>query len=91
MTKGKNLRVAVIGAGAAGILAAIKLQEYGVEEVRVFEKESDLGGTWRDNTYPGPILRCAFPSLSVLFCAEPGLEPYFLSGVRDLCLHARGG
>ena len=69
MTKGKNLRVAVIGAGAAGILAAIKLQEYGVEEVRVFEKESDLGGTWRDNTYPGLI--CDVPSHLYRFSFAP--------------------
>jgi len=55
-----QFRVAIIGAGAGGLMAAIKLRGAGVEQVRVFEKENDLGGTWRDNTYPGLI--CDVPS-----------------------------
>jgi len=47
-----SLRVAVIGAGMAGILAAIKLQDRGIE-CDVFEKGASVGGTWRENTYPG--------------------------------------
>lgn len=46
------LRAAVIGAGMAGILAAIKLRERGMDCV-VFEKGDSVGGTWRENTYPG--------------------------------------
>lgn len=53
------MRVAVIGAGMSGILAAIKLRERG-DEVVVYEKADRLGGTWRDNTYPG--LSCDVPS-----------------------------
>ena len=53
------MRVAVIGAGMSGILAAIKLRERG-DEVVVYEKAATLGGTWRDNTYPG--LSCDVPS-----------------------------
>jgi cation diffusion facilitator CzcD-associated flavoprotein CzcO len=53
------VRVAVIGAGMSGILAAIKLRERG-DEVVVYEKADRLGGTWRDNTYPG--LSCDVPS-----------------------------
>ena len=53
------MRVAVIGAGMSGILAAIKLKERG-DEVVVYEKAATLGGTWRDNTYPG--LSCDVPS-----------------------------
>lgn len=55
-----DLRFAVIGAGMSGMLAAIKLEEAGFRHVEVFEKASDLGGTWRDNTYPG--LSCDVPS-----------------------------
>jgi len=47
-----SLRVAVIGAGMAGILAAIKLQDRGID-CDVFEKGDSVGGTWRENTYPG--------------------------------------
>jgi cyclohexanone monooxygenase len=55
-----GFRVAIIGAGASGICAAIKLAECGIENVEIFEKGHDVGGTWRDNTYPG--LTCDIPS-----------------------------
>jgi cation diffusion facilitator CzcD-associated flavoprotein CzcO len=58
--KPKNIRVAVIGAGMAGILAAIKLLERGDVDVTVYEKADRIGGTWRENTYPG--LTCDVPS-----------------------------
>ena len=45
-------RVAVIGAGMSGLLAAHRLQQAGVEHV-VFEKDDDVGGTWYENRYPG--------------------------------------
>lgn len=51
--KGGGLRHAIIGAGMSGILAAIKLLERGEANFTVFEKGTDLGGTWRDNRYPG--------------------------------------
>lgn len=54
------MRFAVIGAGMAGILSAIKLTEAGHDEVTVYEKRERLGGTWNDNTYPG--LSCDVPS-----------------------------
>ena len=59
MSQDKKLNVAVIGAGAGGLLAAIKMRESGLN-VTVFEKAGDLGGTWRDNKYPGLI--CDVPS-----------------------------
>jgi cyclohexanone monooxygenase len=60
MAKARTLRVAVIGAGASGIVTAIKLRELGISDIAIFEKATDLGGTWRDNTYPG--LACDVPS-----------------------------
>ena len=53
------IRVAVIGAGMSGIMAAIKLREAGIDCV-VFEKADRVGGTWRENTYPG--LACDVPA-----------------------------
>jgi cyclohexanone monooxygenase len=70
--KKRTVSVAVIGAGAGGIMAAIKLREAGIAKVRVFEKEHDLGGTWRDNTYPGLI--CDIPSHLYRFSFAPNPE-----------------
>ena len=66
------LKVAVIGAGMSGILAAIKLREAGYTEVRIFEKAARLGGTWRDNTYPG--LTCDVPSQHYCYSFELNSE-----------------
>jgi cation diffusion facilitator CzcD-associated flavoprotein CzcO len=57
---GEPLGVAILGAGFGGICMAIKLVESGRRDVVVFEKASALGGTWRDNTYPG--CGCDVPS-----------------------------
>lgn len=46
------LSVIVIGAGVSGMLASIKLHEAGIDHV-VLEKNSDVGGGWFENTYPG--------------------------------------
>lgn len=45
--------VVVIGTGFAGIGMAIKLKQSGRHDFVLLEKDTDLGGTWRDNTYPG--------------------------------------
>ncbi len=50
----------VIGAGVSGIGAAIRLMADGFNDFLVLEKHEDLGGTWRDNTYPG--CACDVPS-----------------------------
>jgi cation diffusion facilitator CzcD-associated flavoprotein CzcO len=62
----------VIGAGFAGICTAIKLEEDGERDFVVVEKGSDVGGTWRDNTYPGAT--CDVPSqlYSFSFASNPG-------------------
>jgi cation diffusion facilitator CzcD-associated flavoprotein CzcO len=56
----QDKRVVVIGAGMAGILAGIKLREAGFTEIAIYEKADRVGGTWRENTYPG--LTCDVPS-----------------------------
>jgi cation diffusion facilitator CzcD-associated flavoprotein CzcO len=64
----RKLRYAVIGAGMAGVLAAIKLKERG-EEFTVYEKAARLGGTWRENRYPG--LTCDVPAHAYTYSFEP--------------------
>ncbi|HJM27997.1 MAG: NAD(P)/FAD-dependent oxidoreductase [Acidimicrobiales bacterium] len=48
----RDFTVAVIGAGMSGILAAYRLKQAGVNFI-LFEKNSGIGGTWLENTYPG--------------------------------------
>lgn len=52
--------VAIIGAGFGGLGAAIRLRQKGFTDFLVFEKADEIGGTWRDNTYPG--CACDVPS-----------------------------
>ena len=65
----RQLRFAIIGAGMAGVLSAIKLREAGHENFVVYEKASQLGGTWRENTYPG--IACDVPSHLYSYSFEP--------------------
>jgi len=77
-----DLRVVVIGAGMSGILAAIRLAEGGVDDVVVYEKADRLGGTWRENTYPG--LSCDVPShfYSYSFAPNPEWSRRFSPGAE---------
>src|SRR5689334_18780383 len=59
----------IIGAGFAGLCAAIKLEEDGERDFVVLEKGSEVGGTWRDNTYPGAT--CDVPSQLYSFSFAP--------------------
>lgn len=68
-TTKRDLRVVVMGAGMAGILSGIKLREAGFSSVTIYEKAARVGGTWRENTYPG--LTCDVPSHSYTYSFEP--------------------
>jgi cation diffusion facilitator CzcD-associated flavoprotein CzcO len=67
-----TLRFVVIGAGVSGVLAAIKLKQAGFSNITVFEKERQLGGTWRDNRYPG--VACDIPSHLYSYSFAPNAE-----------------
>ena len=49
----RPLRVAIIGAGLGGLAAAVKLRQRTAAEFVIFEQSAGIGGTWRDNRYPG--------------------------------------
>ena len=61
----------VIGCGMSGILAGIHLKNSGKKFI-ILEKAETLGGTWRDNTYPG--LTCDVPSHAYTYSFEPNPE-----------------
>jgi cation diffusion facilitator CzcD-associated flavoprotein CzcO len=62
-------RVAIIGAGLSGIGMACKLRLAGIETFRIYERRSQVGGTWWANQYPG--LNCDVPSRSYQFAFAP--------------------
>jgi cation diffusion facilitator CzcD-associated flavoprotein CzcO len=63
------LRIAIVGSGFAGIGMAIRLRQMGVESFTIYEAAAEIGGTWRDNTYPGAA--CDVPSHLYSFSFEP--------------------
>ncbi|MFI9106058.1 flavin-containing monooxygenase [Streptomyces fildesensis] len=65
----EDVRVVVVGAGFSGIGAAIRLREAGFRDVVILEKASQLGGTWRENTYPG--CACDVPSTLYSYSFAP--------------------
>ncbi|MDB5430857.1 MAG: 4-hydroxyacetophenone monooxygenase [Caulobacter sp.] len=56
----RRVKVAVLGAGVAGICAGVQLKQHTDFDFVILEKEDEIGGTWRDNTYPG--VECDVPS-----------------------------
>src|SRR5436309_4942429 len=64
----------------AGLLSAVKLAEAGIDDVTVYEKADRLGGTWRENTYPG--IACDVPShlYSYSFALNPDWSHSFSPG-----------
>ncbi|MFK4087101.1 flavin-containing monooxygenase [Kribbella sp. NPDC020789] len=60
--------VTIIGSGFAGLCMGIKLKQAGCEDFVILEKADRLGGTWRDNTYPG--CACDIPSYLYSFSFE---------------------
>lgn len=55
-----NSKIIIIGVGFAGLCAAIKLKQAGIHDFIILEKASEVGGTWRENTYPGA--ECDIPT-----------------------------
>src|SRR6185312_10187644 len=69
MAQKRSLNVAIIGAGMSGLCMAAKLQDAGIDTYTIFEKADEVGGTWRDNTYPG--LTCDVPSRFYSYSFRP--------------------
>ena len=65
-------RAVIAGAGLGGICAAIHLLRAGIEDFIILDRESEPGGTWRDNTYPG--CACDVPVALYQFSFAPSLQ-----------------
>jgi cation diffusion facilitator CzcD-associated flavoprotein CzcO len=76
------MRTIIIGAGMAGILAAIKLRERGDDDFVIYEKGDSVGGTWRENRYPG--LTCDVPAhaYTYSFAPNPDWSAFYAGGAE---------
>ena len=82
-------RIAIVGTGFSGLGMAIKLRQEGERDFVILERAGDIGGTWRDNTYPG--CRCDVPSHLYSFSFAPNHgwsstfspQPEILDYLRD--------
>ncbi|MHC5903772.1 flavin-containing monooxygenase [Streptomyces sp. S6] len=75
----EHVRVAVVGSGFGGLGAAVRLRREGVTDFVVLERADSVGGTWRDNSYPG--CACDVPSHLYSFSFAPNSEwPRTFSG-----------
>lgn len=91
MLPGMSLRVVVIGAGFGGLGVAYALREAGVRDVTILERADDVGGVWRDNTYPGAACDVPSPLYSWSWATNPSWgrrysgQPEILDYIRRTC------
>ncbi|MDR3417415.1 MAG: NAD(P)/FAD-dependent oxidoreductase [Nevskia sp.] len=76
-TRSGPVRVAIVGTGFSGLGMAIRLKQAGVEDFVVLEKAADVGGTWRDNHYPGCACDVQSHLYSFSFEPNPGWSRMF--------------
>jgi cation diffusion facilitator CzcD-associated flavoprotein CzcO len=83
------VRVAIVGSGFGGIGMAVRLKRAGIDDFVVFERAGEVGGTWRDNSYPG--CACDVPShlYSFSFAPNPDWSRSY-SGQREILEYLRG-
>nr|AFI64498.1 Wt7.14 [Nocardia sp. WT7] len=76
-TSRRHIQVLIIGSGLSGLGTAIRLSQRGLTDYLVIERGADVGGTWRDNTYPGA--GCDVPShlYSYSFALNPNWSRSF--------------
>lgn len=83
----QSKRIIVVGSGVSGMGCAIKLLERGCNNLTIYEKNAEVGGTWETNRYPG--LTCDLPALAYTYSFERSCEfshQYASwSEIRDYC------
>lgn len=83
-------RVIIIGAGPGGVIAAVRLQQAGYDNITILEAGDGIGGTWRTNTYPGCACDVQAPLYSFSFAMKTDWttpyapQPEILAYVREV-------
>src|SRR5690348_7283769 len=72
----------IVGAGFAGIGAAIQLKRMGIDDFVIVDREDDLGGTWHVNHYPGLAVDVPTTTYSYFFEPNPNWSRLFSTGAE---------
>jgi cation diffusion facilitator CzcD-associated flavoprotein CzcO len=72
----QQIETVIIGTGFSGLLAAIRLQKKNFHDFVLLERSADIGGTWRDNSYPGAEVDIPTALYSVSFIPYPFKKTY---------------
>ena len=80
---GEQVRIAIIGSGFGGLGTAIRLKQRGMDDFVVLERAGDVGGTWRDNTYPGCACDVQSHLYSFSFAPNPDWSRSFSPAAGD--------
>ncbi|QRV78322.1 flavin-containing monooxygenase/FMO family protein [Ceratobasidium sp. AG-Ba] len=82
MSESRPIHIAIIGAGIGGLTAAIYLQnKLGFYNYTIYERSTDVGGTWRQNTYPG--CACDIPVHWYSLSTDPNPDWEYIWASRD--------
>jgi cation diffusion facilitator CzcD-associated flavoprotein CzcO len=87
-TETPHFEVAIIGSGFGGLGMAIKLKQVGQDDFVVLERAGDIGGTWRDNTYPGCACDVQSHLYSYSFAPNPNWSEVY-SGQAEILAYMR--
>lgn len=96
MTEARHFEIAICGTGFSGLGAAIRLKEAGFHDFVVLERANEVGGTWRDNSYPGcacdvesHLYSFSFapnPSWSRMYSPQPEILAYLRRCAEDYAI-----
>ncbi|MGH2690689.1 MAG: flavin-containing monooxygenase, partial [Actinomycetota bacterium] len=87
----EEVRIVIIGAGFAGLGMAVRLKQAGVDDFVILERADDVGGTWRDNSYPGCAVDVQSHLYSFSFAPNPNWSRVYApqseiwAYIKDVC------
>lgn len=84
----KEKEICIIGTGFSGLCVAIELKKSGNNDFVILEKANDVGGTWRDNIYPGAACDVKSHLYSFSFAPNPNWSEVF-SGQKEILIYLK--